>query len=357
MKLSTAFAALTVLSSVVASPGAAAALTQDEIAMLTAPNRQAILEEGAKKEAALTWLCSMIEDSACRPITAEFQKKYPYLKSTFVSTNSAEALQRALAEKRANRVTIDVMQASVASSLKGTGLAQRFVSPEFAGYDPVMIDKNNEYIAIWSLQNGLTWNTKQVPAADAPKRWEDLLNPKLKGKLFWSSGATSAPRMIMHFRMWLGDDKAMEFLKQLRANDIHTVSGDSGSWVVGILSGEYGVFVGQPVYQIAPDKAKGAPVDGTNPDPSATRTSAMALMNQAPHPHAAMLFIDFLLSDQGQKLLAEAGQTPTRRGVPANADNNWFAPATLGHKEVVLTQEKDDELRASSQKIYQEMFR
>ena len=348
-----ALSAVTVLAGL-ASP--AVALTNDEIAMYTGADRQKILEEGAKKEGQVVWYCTMIVDTACRPMTAQFEKKYPFIKATYISSPSTEIMQRSLAEKRANRVQVDVMQANAAGSLKGTGLAQRFLTPESAAYDPAMFDKDHEWAAIWSLQNGLTWNTNRISAADAPKTWNDLLSPKLKGKLYWSSTTTSAPRMITHFRMWLGEEKGLEFIKKLREQDIRTVAGDAGSWVVGILSGEYGVFVGQPVYQIAPDKAKGAPVNGTNPDPAATRTSSMALLAGAPHPHAAMLFVDFILSAEGQSGLTRAGQSATRPGIEPLPENRWFSPAFLGVKEVVLNTEKEAEMHPKSQQIYHDMF-
>ena len=163
--------------------------------------------------------------------------------------------------------------------------------------------------------------------------------------------------MITHFRMLYGEEKAMDFLTKLRANDIRTVAGDAGSWVVGILSGEYPIFVGQPVGQIAPDKAKGAPVDGINPTPAATRTSAMAVMAGAPHPYAAMLFTDFILSVPGQELLVASQHSPTRPGVPVPEGDKWFTPTSTNQRELVLTTVKEAEMHPRSQELYQQMFR
>ncbi|MEI8154763.1 MAG: hypothetical protein WCG92_24750, partial [Hyphomicrobiales bacterium] len=66
---------------------------------------------------------------------------------------------------------------------------------------------------------------------------------------------------------------------------------------------------------IVPSKSKGAPIDGINPEPALARNSAMALLKDAPHPYAAMLFVDWVLGDEGQSEIAKAGYNPTRNGV------------------------------------------
>ncbi len=352
------FAALA-LSTMLAVPGGpAAALTNEEIAVLSGPNRKAILEEGAKKEGALVWYCTMRIDVGCRPVTAAFEAKYPYLKTSFLSGQSEEILQKSLAEVRARNVHADVMLASVADSLRGTNIAIKFKSPETATFDPQLVDPEGMWVSIRMVWNGIAWNTKQMPTADAPKTWEDLLNPKYKGKLYWSTGtAQGAPRVITHFRAMWGEAKAMDFLKKLQTQDVRVAPGDAGALVLGVLSGEYPIMIGMPINQISADKAKGAPVDGVNPEPAMARSSAMAVLNASPHPHAGMLFADFILSAEGQAAIAKAGYNPVRPGVEPLPEFRWYQPNLNGKKELVLSTEKENELNEKSSEIFRDMFR
>lgn len=346
---SLAVGALTALS------GPALALTQDEISNYTKPDRQQMLEAGAKQEGALFWYCTMRTDEGCKPITADFMKKYPFIKADFLGVSSEVILQRALAEGRANKVSGDVMLASVADDLKGTNIAAKFTSPEAAAYDPQMIDKEGMWASVRSTWNGFVWNTNRIK--EPPTTWESLLDPKYKNLMFWPSISTGAPREITHFRAMWGEEKALDFVKKLRAQNIQSAPGDAGTWSPAVVSGEYPIMIAMPVHQIVPFKSKGAPIDGQNPDPALARNSAMALIKNAPHPHAAMLFVDYILSEQGQKAIAASGYNPTRKGVSPSPDNAFFQPNLQGKKEILLSTPEENDMYKKSLEMYQEYFR
>lgn len=336
----------------------ASALTNEEIALLKAPNRQAILEEGAKKEGAFIWYCTLREDLACRPMNEQFGAKYPFIKSQYQASDSTAIMQRALAEARARTVRVDVLQASIASSLKGTNLEQAFWSPEMAAFDPAMLASDGTWVSIWEVWNGIYWNTTRVKAADAPRSWEALADPRYKGMMYWGSFLTAAPRLITHFRMMMGEDRALDFLKKLQANQIHIAPGDAGASQVGLTSGEYPILIGGVgLHQMSPARDKGAPIDGVNPNPAMARTSAIALMRNAPHPHAAMLFLDYILSEEGQNALAKSGNAPTRKGASPLPEHRWYVPALNGQKEIVLSTEQENAMYEKSNVLFNEMFK
>lgn len=350
-----AFTGAMVAATAFAAP--ARALTNEEIALLSGANRQATLEEGAKTEGTLAWYCTLRSDVGCRPVAESFMKKYPFLKVSTIVSQSEEILQRSLAEGRARNVTVDVMQASVASALEGTNLSVRFATPEAAGLDPVLVDKDQMWVAVWSAWNGITWNTNRVPTAEAPKTWEALIDPKYKDKMFWQSGsAQGAPRLITHFRMMWGEDKALDFIKKLVPQNVRTAPGDAGAAVTAVVSGEVPIMIGQPVHQISIDKHKGAPVDGINPDPALARSSFLAVMRGAPHPHAAMLFVDFMLSKEGQTVLA-ANYSPVRPGIEQPEANKWYDPQLAGRKQLLLSGDQEKSWNVKSLEIYQQYFR
>ena len=336
----------------------ATALTQDEISLYTGADRQQVLEEGSKKENALVWYCTMRVDEGCRPITAAFIKKYPHVKADYISAESEEILQRTMAERRANSVRADVALASIADGFKAPGLAQAFKSPQMAGFDPQMMDPDGYWISTRTTWMGFAWNTQKISSADAPHKWDDLINPKYKSKMFWASSAgQGAPRVITQIRVMYGEDKAMDYLKKLQANDIRTAPGAVGAQIAGITTGEYPIIIGMGPHQVSPLKANGQPLDADNPDPAIAKSSAMAVIKGAPHPYTAILFADFILSQQGQQAISDAGYNPTRLDVKPNPDNAWFQPNLNGKKEILLPGDKENAYNEKSSEIYRDMFR
>ena len=112
-----------------ADTGGAFARSVAEIANLTGPDRQKILEQGAKKEGALLWIGGLNQKRARRPILKAFKKKYPFIDAKGIRTGSRKALQRVLAEHRAKTPRVDVINSNVVVSLKKAGLVQAFRSP------------------------------------------------------------------------------------------------------------------------------------------------------------------------------------------------------------------------------------
>jgi iron(III) transport system substrate-binding protein len=358
--ISSRLAGLALSTAVLASLASpSAALTNQEIAMLSGPDREKILIEGAKKEGNVVWYSTMRGEVATKPITEAFRKKYPFIDIKFIQLNSSGIMQRALAERDAGKVTVDVMAASAADSLGPTGVAMAFVSPEAPELPPEASDPDNMYVSLRLAWNITAWNTTLISSADAPKTYEALLDPKYKGKLAWSdSQASGAPRFITHIRAMMGEEKALEFLKKLQTQNMRTVSGNSGAVVGQLLQGEFPIVVGFSGTVVATQKTKGAPVDGTCPDPCMTRASSVALMNKAPNPHAAMLLIDFLLDKEGgQQMLSNVGYIPIHPDVPTIDKLNFIDPRKLGVGQLLLTVPRENEMNAKSTDMYKAMFR
>lgn len=347
------------LLSLTAAHHPARALTKEEIANLTGPNRQSVLEDGARKEGAVVWYSSMVVDQVTRPLSSAFERRYPFIKATYLSTPSAQIYQRALAESRANSVKVDIMAAGAADTFRGTNVTQKFSSPSLAGYPKEFVDPDGLWVSFRTTWTAAAWNTKLLAAKDAPKKWEDLADPKYKGKLAWSDLASSgAPRIITHYRALLGEEKAMAFLNRLRANDIRTIPGDTGVVQAQLISGEFAMVIGHALALVATAKAEGAPIDGANLDPAITRMSAVAMLRDPPNPHAAALFMDWLLAkDGGQQVLADVGYNPAHPQVQAQEALRWIVPATTGMKELVLSTEQENAMSQKSTQIYHDMFR
>jgi iron(III) transport system substrate-binding protein len=304
----------------------AASLSKAEIAVYSGADRQKVLEEGAKKEGEVMWYTSLIVDQASKPIMDAFSKKYPFLKPNFIRMDSTDILQRILAEGRARSVRSDVVTSDIADGLKQTNLVQGFKSPLTSEYPESYVDKEGLWVQTRTSWQGIAWNTNLVKEAEAPQTWEALLEPKWKGKLAWASSAnTGAPRLITYLRLVLGEDKALDYLKKLKDQDIRTLPGSVRSVLDQVIAGEKAIGVSMSMHHIAISKSVGAPVHGAEPDPVLARREAVALMKDAPHPYAAMLLIDFQLSrDGGQQVFRAAQYNPAHPAVEPLPEMKWI---------------------------------
>ena len=336
------------------------ALTPDEIFNYKGADRQKMLEEGAKKEGEFSWYSTLEVEVGSRPVNEAFQKKYPFLKSEFIRSTSAATMQRATAEFRAKSVRVDVVAAGAVDGLSGLGLLQKFWSPYLAEYNPDYLDKGGEWVGFRTGWVGIAWNTNLVKPGEAPKSWEDLINidPKFKGKIAWPNTAVSGgPRLITHWRAMWGDDKTVEFLKKLATLDIRTSLGSTNEVIDQTILGEYAFSFASAMHVVGRLKADGAPIDGANYDPALTKTSGLAPLNGAPHPHAAMLFMDWMLSTEGQQALADAKYNPSHPKVKPAPELVWTVPGLNGQKELVLDPVKEAQMTPKSVEMFKAYFR
>ena len=142
----------------------------------------AVLVEAAKKEGQVVFYTPLnINDS--RPLLQRFEQRYPFIKTELLRMSAEPLLNRILTEDRAGRSVVDVINNTVINALKKARLLQAHRSPEFPAY----LDQFKDTEGYWaSLNNNyyvLGYNTKLVSAKEAPSDWQDLLNPKWRGKI------------------------------------------------------------------------------------------------------------------------------------------------------------------------------
>src|SRR3954469_13373095 len=172
------------LALVVASP--ALALTQSEIARLAGPERQKILEEGARREGAVTIYSGLTIDQALRPLVESFNARYPGVKAVYWRSDSRPIVQKALAEQRAGNVIGDVLEGSgLSQALVEAGILEPFTSPALADIPERYRDPAHLWAPTRMNYFGAAYNTKLIKPADAPKVYEDLLDQKWRGKIAW----------------------------------------------------------------------------------------------------------------------------------------------------------------------------
>lgn len=270
------------------------------------------LIRGARKEGqVMFWSSMQIDDS--KALAAGFEAKYPFIKVEIFRAGGEQIVNRAIAEHMAGKTTYDVLNAFALKVLQNRGLLQPFAAPEASHYPAGFKDAQNYWVSLYSGYNVIGYNTKLVPKGEAPKNWEDLLNPRWKGKLgmdneeyFWHAGM---------LKYW-GEEKGRKYMEALSRQGLQFRSGHPV--LADLMSvGEFPVAVVIYPYQIEQMKLKGQPVEWVKTtDPILVNLAPVAVAANAPHPNAAKLFTNYSISKEGQEILQKARRASARVDVP-----------------------------------------
>lgn len=280
------------------------AATVDNLDKMSGPNRQAVLEEGARKEGVLVW-SGTVGDEMRGQLAKAFARKYPYLRLEGQRLSASQAVQRALSEDGGKTpARTDLVAGNVLAELKKAGAAQKLHSPQIAALPKEFREPNDLSAPYRFNYYGIAYNTALVASGEAPHSYEDLLDPKWRGKIVWNNGLESgAPVLITYFRRLWGEERAARYLQRLAQQIVRTELGTPRETLDGIVSGKSYLMLGASLHQVAALRAGGASVDATMQDPVLARDNHLVLLRSAPHPHAAMLFIDFILDREAQEIL------------------------------------------------------
>jgi iron(III) transport system substrate-binding protein len=291
---------------------AGAPMPASSLALYQGADRETILVQGAKKEGQLVFYNS---HTWFKAVAQEFEKKYPFIKVAEWRADGADVMKRVIEESQAGRFLADVVESTAGNigNIHKNGLLQEHLSPELRFFDDDVTKKGKRGVFYWADREtyiSLGFNTSQIPAAEAPKRLNDLLDPKWKGKMSLAGGATAA--------RWVGaviEMAGREFIEKLSGQDVnvHKLSGAALASLV--VSGE--VPISPTIFDsnIFVAKRKGAPVEWRPLDPVVANVGYSGIVVKAPHPHAALLFIDYIHSKEGQQFIVKGGLSSPRSDV------------------------------------------
>ena len=282
--------------------------TVAEIALYQGPDREKILMEGAKKEGKLTFYNS---HTWFRTVADEFEKKYPFIKVSEWRSSSQELYKRVYEEFAASRFLVDVIETTdLMAFLQRDGILQEYYSPETRFYkdEHKKIGKAGVYyLADREIYIGLGFNTKLIPPPEAPKTLNDLLDPRWKGKMSITGTKTGTT--------WLGnalETMGPDFIEKLSRQDVK-IQNVSGAALIGlVVSGEVPLSPSIFNDNTYVARKKGAPVEWRPLEPVVTNIGFSGLTTKAPHPYAAVLFLDYLHSKEGQKVEMQGGPNSPR---------------------------------------------
>ncbi len=291
----------------------------ETIALMKSADRQKILVEGAKKEGKLMFYTALIVDQVVRPLKTAFEKEYPFLQVEFFRGNSERIAQKTLLEHQAGRYDVDIISGGTATSMvQEAGFMQPFYSPHMAEYPAELKDDKG----FWGSTNiyfmTLGYNTKSVKPNEVPKTYEDLLRPRWKGQMIWStSRGSGAPQFIGNILLTMGEEKGKAYLQKLTGQNIAKSTASARQILDMVIAGEFPLAIQMFNHHAHISKSAGAPVDWQPLEPVTATINTVGLLKKAPNPHAAMLFLDFLLSKKGQKVVQISNYLPARPDMPA----------------------------------------
>lgn len=288
----------------------AQSVTGAAIANYVGPERQRVLEEGAKKEGELLLYTT---GTQIAPLMDRFAQKYPFIKLKFFRAGSSEVAQRVTLEYKAGYFAVDAFELGSDGLLvpRAHGVLQPFTSPEMAAYPANAIDSQRLWVSARESYGGLSYNTRLVAPADAPKTWADLLKPQYKGRMAFPGSTTTSAEWTGILLTSYGED----FVRKLGQQDVRVYKMTARALQNLVSSGEVAIAARASNAHVAEDRRKGAPVEWIAPGPVAVTSTVAALAARPPHPHAAMLMIDFLLSEEGQRLYQGIGYNSARTGL------------------------------------------
>lgn len=263
----------------------------------------------------LTLYTSQPNEDAQMTVTA-FEKAHPDIKVKWIRDGTTKLTARLQAELVAGGAAPDVLliaDSVTMESLKKQDLLAAYKSPEASRYDAQLYDPQGYYYGTKLITTGIAYNTR---APVKPGSWQDLLKPELKNMTTLPSPLYSGAAQI-HMATLMNDPQlGFAWYEKLKANGAMPQSGN-GAVMNAITSGSkgYGVLVD---YMAIREKAKGAPIEFVFPKEGVSIvTEPVAMMKNAKNPDGAKAFIDFVLSDAGQRLVLNQGYLPADANLPA----------------------------------------
>jgi iron(III) transport system substrate-binding protein len=286
------------------------------------------LVDKARREGAVTLYTSMqVVDS--RPLSEAFEKKYG-VKVNLWRASGEKVAQRVLAESRAGRNDVDVVETDGAQIeiLHREKQLAPFESPSVRDIPAEILPAHRGYVPSRLTLYVMAYNTKRVPAADVPKTYEDLLAPRWAGRFAVESDDVAWFAAVVKA---MGEEKGLELFRKLAANKPTMRSGHTLMAEL-VAAGDIDVALDAHVQGVARLIERGAPIAWRPLAPAFGQPSSVGLARRAPHPNAALLFADFLLSREGQEILRDHKRVPASRAVvsPLNQfDYRLIDPAIM----------------------------
>ena len=287
---------------------------------------QAINVEAAKQEGKVVVYGAQVPQ-AMKPLHAAFEKRYG-IAVEYWRGDSTKVSERALTEWRAGKPGFDVVEGNrgVQLIMRDEGLFQKFIPPSSEKFSAQFREKDGMITPWRVLPISILYNTDMVKSGDLPKTLDDLLNPKWTGKITMPDPTrhTTTAQFLWNLSKFKGD-KWLEFVRALAKQKPLLVE-SLATVPTTIIKGEAPVGIAYIKYI----KQYKGPFSYVAMDKYLTDPNYMSLGAKASHPNAAKLYLEYICSAEGQKMIAEEGEFVMYPGIfPPIKDAEKVAPGMV----------------------------
>jgi ABC-type Fe3+ transport system substrate-binding protein len=312
----------------------------------------------AEKEGTVVWYTGLIVNQIVRPMVDAFQKQYPGVHVQYARASNTETTLKILNEVRARRVQADVFDVtSGIFPLLDAGVVAEYPAKAAAHYPAEFKDAKGRWTATNLYFLTTAYNTKLVTADEAPKTFADLLDPKWKGQMAWSNepAVQDAPGFIHNILSTMGEADGTAYLHRLAAQDIAAIAASPRAVLDQVIAGEHKLGIMMYNHHVAISAGQGAPIAWVKMQPLPALFSMIGVVKDAPHPNAARLLEEYILSKPGQQVMAANDYLPADPEVPARIPE--LKPEAGHFKANVISPEMVRDGLAKWVAIYHELFR
>ncbi|MFC5387549.1 ABC transporter substrate-binding protein [Aquamicrobium segne] len=273
----------------------------------------AMLMPGLASADTLTLYTSQPEADAAKTVEA-FKKVHPDTDVNIYRSGTSDIMAKLAAEFAAGSPQPDVLLIADAVSmelLKGEDRLLAYPEAKIDGIEADAVDADKTYFGSKLITTGIAYNTG---AAEKPEHWADLAKPEYKDGLVMPSPLYSGAAAYLLSGFVASSDYGWDYFEKLKDNNTISVRGN-GAVLKSVASGEkpYGILVD---FMAMNAKAKGSPIEFVFPAEGVPAvTEPVAIMKTAKNVEGAKAFVDFILSDEGQKLALEMGYLPAKASV------------------------------------------
>ncbi|TMA60564.1 MAG: extracellular solute-binding protein [Deltaproteobacteria bacterium] len=319
----------------------------DQVNRMAEKDRAETVEREARKEGELIWYAAMASDRAGELIKA-FESKYPFVKIRFQPGGAGRQLEQLLVEHRTKKPRADIINTrrSYVGVMAKAGAVARYRTPLRASLRDGFTDKEGFVNGIYAQPRVFLFNTRMVARDKAPQSFEDLLDPRWKDKLGMD---TTDYDWLASLIDYYGRGKALELAGKLAKQQLNLRRGPTLLAQLAV-AGEFPLVIDAFPEEIMQMKSAKAPVDFIFSEPfvPVKTPTTISISSGAPHPHAAALFVDFLLAKAGQDLMAGQGRWVSRK------DGSYFAD--LKGKKMQIPSPDWDDKQVELIKLYNATF-
>jgi iron(III) transport system substrate-binding protein len=314
----------------------------DKINRLPASERQQRLIEGARKEGELVWYSTMNRENSQELITL-FEKDHPYVRIKLLNGSAVQTMTRITSEYGAKTHIFDIthIRGLFLLPLKKRQIIAAYRSPNRDALRPGYKDNEGYFNAIFTQGQLFIVNKNLVKPQDYPKNLEDLLLPKWKGQLGMDDESYDWIAALIDY---YGEDKGRQFAERLGRQQLNLRKGNT---LLGqlVAAGEIPLMVDGYNHTGYLLRQKQAPIELIFPEPYVTAKTPTGVWigSRAPHPHSAALFVDFLLSQRGQEVMAAQGRWVSRQDIkylvdPGTRRVQTVSPLKWGERSTELVE-------------------